>query len=204
MCILEKKQHVVKMAEKYATHIISGKMISNLLTRQYFSVPAPLDIENIRFNNEHGKVPVIVHAPTNREMKGTDYIIEVITKLRNDGYVFEFKLFENMKNCDVRTELSNADICVDQLFSVGNGMFANEAMAAGCAVLCGNLPQYSGRPEDLPVIHTRPSNLYKNLKFLLDNPNLVSEFGQKGREYVEKYHDILKVSDKIIEVINSG
>jgi glycosyltransferase involved in cell wall biosynthesis len=202
-CVLEKKQYLVRMAEKYATHIISGKMISNLLTREYFIISAPLDVENIRFNNIRNNPPVIVHAPTSRKMKGTDYIIETINRLRSEGYKFEFKMFENMSNHDVRRELSDSDICIDQLFSVGNGMFANEAMAAGCAVLCGNLPQYSGRPVDLPVIHTRPDNLYKNLKILLDNPELVSELGEKGRKYVLKYHDSLKVADAIIDMINS-
>lgn len=200
-CILEEKQKLVRKVEKYVTYIISGKMISQLLKRKYFVVYAPLDVENIRYNNVQNKIPKIVHAPTDRNMKGTKYIIDAVDKLKSEGYKFEFITFEKISNIAVREALSDADICVDQLFSMGNGVFANEAMAAGCAVLCGNLPEYSGRPLDLPIIHTRPENVYGNIKMLLEHPELRKELGEKGRKYVEKYHDRLKVSDTIIDII---
>lgn len=203
-CNLQTKTKKVRRIEKYATHIISGKIISQLLTRKYFVVFAPLDIQNIRYNNTPHAIPRVVHAPTSDQKKGTDFVLKTIKQLKDEGYIFEFSLFERMSNTDVRKALSESDICVDQLFSMGNGVFANEAMAAGCAVLGGNLPQYSGRPDDLPVIHTRPESLYKNLKMLLDHPELIKELGERGRRYVEKYHDNEKVADEILNIIHFG
>ena len=39
---------------------------------------------------------------------------------------------------------------------------------------------------------------------LLENPELRQELGEKGRKYVEKYHDSLKIADDFIKLITTG
>lgn len=201
ICNIKSKKKLVRNFEKYADYIITSPALAQLMIRTYKYIFIPLDVTNIKYNNVFNEVPIIVHAPTNPSIKGTPYILEAVERLKKEGYKFEFKLFEEMGNKEVREALSGADIAVDQLYSVANGMFANEAMAAGCTVLGGNIPSASGRPMELPVIHTNPDTIYENLKILLDNPEMRYEFGEKGRQYVEKYHDYLKVADDILELI---
>ena len=49
---------------------------------------------------------------------------------------------------------------------------------------------------------TQPTaRIYQNLKMLLDNPELRQELGEKGRKYVEKYHDHRKIADDFLNLI---
>ncbi|MGD0780434.1 MAG: glycosyltransferase family 4 protein [Dehalococcoidales bacterium] len=204
---LKRKLRMIRRVEKYVDYIISEPSYSQLLTRDDLGkemaskIYIPLDVDNIRYNNAPNPRPVVVHAPSNDEIKGTTYILKAVEQLKKEGYDFDFRLFRNMSNIEVRRTLSEADIAVDQLFAAGPGMFALESMAAGCAVLGGNIPEFAGYPRELPIIHTDPDNIYQNLKMLLENPELRRELGEKGRKYVEKYHDHRKIADDFIRLL---
>jgi glycosyltransferase involved in cell wall biosynthesis len=202
--ILRRKKRMIRMVEKYATHVISGPSFSQLLTRPYYRIPVPLDIDNIKYNNRQNQRPIIVHAPSRAAVKGSSHVLEAVEQLKKEGLDFEFRLFKDTSNIEVRRALSEADIAVDQLFAFGAGMFALEAMAAGCAVLGGNKPELSGFPKELPIIDTNIDSLYQNLKTLLEKPELRRELGEKGRRYVEKYHDHRKIANDYIRLITTG
>ena len=207
---VEQKKAMIRKIEKYVDYIICGPSNAQLLTRDYLGrdmesrIYLPLDVENIRYNNIPNEKPVLMHCPSKRAFKGTSYVLQTVEQLKNKGYVFEFRLFENTSNVAVRETLTQADIAIDQLLAAGPGMFATEAMAAGCAVLGGNIPEISGYPRELPIIHTDPDNLYGNLKMLLENPELRRELGEKGRKYVEKYHDSRKIADDILRLLSGN
>jgi len=208
--VLKRKLRMIRVVEKYVDHIISFPAISQLLTRDYVGkemasrIYLPLDVGNIIYKNVPHPRAVVVHAPSNPEIKGTPHVLKAVQQLKGEGYDFEFCLFRNTSNTKVREMLPDADIAIDQLFATGPGMFALESMAAGCAVLGGNVPEFSDYPRELPVIHTDPDNVYRNLKMLLENPELRRELGEKGRRYVEKYHDSRKIATDIIKLITGG
>jgi glycosyltransferase involved in cell wall biosynthesis len=202
--ILRRKKRMIHMVEKYSTYVISGPSFSQLLTRPYFRIPVPLDIANLKYNNRPNSRPIVVHAPSKAIMKGTAYVIKATEQLKKEGYDFEFRLLQDASNIEVRKALSEADIVIDQLFAFGAGMLALEALASGCAVLGGNKPQFSGFPKELPIVDTDPVTIYRNLKMLLDNPDLRRELGEKGRKYVRKYHDVRKITDDYINLITKG
>lgn len=201
---LKQRKRVIRMVERYVDYILSSPSYSQLLTREYCRIYAPLDTCNIGYRNVPNSRPIVVHAPSKPENKGTSYISEAVERLKREGYDFEFHLFTNTSNIKVRETLSDADIAVDQLFATVPGMFALESMAAGCAVLGGNVPEFSGFPRELPIIHTDPDNIYRNLKMLLENPELRRELGDKSRRYVEKYHDYRKIADDIVKLITEN
>lgn len=198
---LRRKLRRIHMAESWADIRIAQPSFAQLLTRQYHHILLPIDLKNIRYNNLPNPQPVVLHAPSAPQLKGTSYVMEAVDRLRSEGQRFHFHLLRNRSNIEVREMLSGADIAVDQLFATECGMFALEAMAAGCAVLGGNVPEFSGYPRELPVIHTDPDNVYDNLKMLLENPELRRELGAKGRKYVEKYHDSMKIADDIVRLL---
>lgn len=200
----KQKLRRIHRLEKYVDYIISYPDISQLLTREYYRLYLPLDISNIRYSDTPNRIPIIVHAPTDDKVKGTPYVLEAVEQLKGEGYAFEFRLLREVSNIEVRQTLSEADISVDQLFAFGSSIFAVESMAAGCAVLGGNFPEFADVPRELPVIHTNPDNIYQNLKMLLENPQLRRELGEKGRKYVEKYHDSLKIADDFIKLLTTG
>jgi hypothetical protein len=201
---LLRKKMMIRIVEKYVTHIISGLSFSQLLTTPYHPIFIPIDVSNIKYSNSPNLRPIVVHAPSNDAVKGTSYVLRSVEQLKSEGYDFDFRLFRNISNIEVRRALSEAGIAVDQIFTFSHGMFALEAMASGCAVLGGNVPEFSGFSKELPIIHTNPDNIYQNLKMLLENPDLRRELGEKGRKYVEKYHDHRKIADDILKLITTG
>jgi glycosyltransferase involved in cell wall biosynthesis len=202
---LKRKMRMIYMVEKHVDYIISYPSFSQLLRRKYHTIFLPVvDMCDIRYNNIPNPRPIVVHAPSDDEFKGTFYVVKAVEQLKREGYVFEFRLLRNTPNKIVRETVSRADIAIDELFEAMPGGFSIESMAAGCAVLGGNVPGFSGFPPELPIIHTDPSNIYQNLKMLLENPELRRELGEKGRKYVEKYHDHRKIANDIIELITGN
>ena len=201
---LERKLRMIHKVEKYVSHINSGPTYSQLLTRRCIRISVPLDICNIRYDNTPNSRPVVVHAPSRPGTKGTAYVVAAVERLKQEGCDFDFRLFTQASNIEVREALSEADISVDQLFGLAPGVFALESMAAGCAVLGSSYPEFAGFPPELPVVHTDPDNIYQNLKMLLENPELRRELGERGRKYVEKYHDHRKIADDFIRLLITG
>lgn len=201
---LKRKMRLIHMVERYVDYIVSYPSFSQLLTRKYHTIFLPKDICNIRYNNIPNPRPIVVHAPSDDEYKGTSYVVKAVEQLKREGYDFEFCLFRNTSNIKVMETLSRADIAIDELFDTMPGGSAIESMASGCAVLDGNVPEFSFFPPELPIIHTDPDNIYQNLKLLLENPELRRELGEKGRKYVEKYHDHRKIANDFIELITGN
>ncbi len=145
-------------------------------------------------------LPVVVHAPTHRAVKGSELVIAAAEQLRREGERFEFVLVENKSHADARRAYERADLVVDQLFAGWYGGFAVEMMALGKPVLAylreGDLrflPE--GMAGDLPVVPVRPDNVKDVLRGWLRAPReRLREVGRLGRAYVEKWHDPTKVA----------
>ena len=113
-------------------------------------------------------MPVIIHAPSNPVIKGTNIIITALNELKEEGIKFKFILLKDTDNRIVLQNLSNADIAVDQLYSEGPATFAIEAMAAGCAVLCGNRSDIAPYPPGQAVYRCRSRHHKSSIKGTLN------------------------------------
>jgi len=114
-----------------------------------FRVP---QISNIHPSvKEENKIPIIVHAPSNRELKGTEIVLEAMELLRSEGYKFEFILLENLPNEEVMRCLHKADIIIDQP-GLWAGRLAMEGFAYSCIVIGGNDSHYEQGNIQLPTI----------------------------------------------------
>ena len=202
-CDCEQKRRKIKRIEKYIDVVFSQPDYSQLLSREYEYLWVPIDLDEWQINFVNHKTQIIVHAPSQREKKGTKYILGAVERLRRENYKFDFILLEKLPHHKVKDYLRNSDIVIDQLLMGWHGVFALEAMAWGKPVLCyirEDLKKYS--PE-LPIISTSPENIYENLKLLIEKSNLRQELGRKGRKYVEKYHDSKKIAQKIIDIFEN-
>ena len=133
--------------------------------------------------------PIIVHAPTNREVKGSDYIIQAVECLKKK-YDFEFILVENKTQNEAIEIYKKADIIIDQLRAGTYGVFAIESMALGKPVISYISEDMREHfPEELPIINATVDDITDKLEYLLKNGELRNHLGLKGREYVENYHD---------------
>lgn len=197
-CFLSLKKEKVGIIERYADYIYSTPLIGHLFKRPYINFKLPVVLSRTRYAFTVTPDPLILHAPTDRSIKGTKYIIEAVERLGKEGYRFRFLLCENMKNTEVMKKLEESEIVVDQLLARGHGLFALEAIARGNVVLNHATPGRYGSPPDQPFIITTPDTVYDNLKMVLENPGFRVKKAQEGRAYVEKYHDHVDVSRKFL------
>lgn len=144
--------------------------------------------------------PKIIHSPTARICKGTEYVEKVIKSLSAE-YSFEFELLENMTRDDVKKKLEECDIYVDQFILGGHGMATVEAMALGKPVLCYlHEKSLEELPDECPIINASIDTLEHELRKLIINSTLRYEVGKKSRQYVEKYLDSTELAKELLEI----
>lgn len=138
----------------------------------------------------------IGHAPSNRDVKGTDEIITVINQLKkNHPSCFEFILIENIEIHEAKEIYKSLDLLIDQIYVGWYGGLAVELMALGKPVICYlREDDLMFVPEemknDLPVIRADPRSLHSVLQeFLKLTDSEIIDLGIKSREYVEKWHN---------------
>jgi glycosyltransferase involved in cell wall biosynthesis len=133
--------------------------------------------------------PLIVHAPTNSYLKGTEFVLEAIQRLRRNGYEFEFTLVEGMTQENAIQCYRKADIIIDQLLQGSFGVFSLEGMALGKPVLCYIRKQLLNKyPPGLPIVVADKISCYEALRKLIQEPERRLLLGKAGRQYIERYY----------------
>jgi len=188
----------LRRAEKYADIIYSVPDQSSMAIRNYNHFQIPLNLNNYSFKINDREIPVVVHAPSRRGIKGTEQILAAIERLKNEGINFEFRLLENVNNDLIRENLKDTDILVDQLVLHGPATLSFEAMCSGCAVAVKYLESSPAcfRP---PVLNINDLNIYERLKELLLNRELRKRLAIEGRKYVENNNHYTVVSRRIFD-----
>lgn len=189
-CNKKIKQKTAEESDKYADLIFSNVGMPSFSKREYKTTAIPLDLSDYEYSFTYNSVPQIVHAPSNPTLKGTAIVRLAIKRLEQEGYKFNYIEITNKRNKDVLRELVKSQIAIDQLGGCGTSLFALEAMACGNVVLgAANIEKNPIIPKECPIIQIDPLKIFEVLKKTLDNPEKWRYLAEKGREYVEKYHD---------------
>ena len=149
-------------------------------------------------------VPHVIHAPSNRAVKGTAFLLQAVERLRAEKVNFQFTLVENVSHEEARKLYAGADLAVDQLLAGFYGAFAVELMALGKPVVCQinaadmqRLPD--GMRRDLPLLHAEPDSIYRVLRSLLtDRKHELPGHGERSRAFVERWHDPREIAARVI------
>lgn len=163
-------------------------------------------VSRIRPSTSIRNVIKIIHAPSNRVIKGTDLVIETVKKITKDlaqKYTISFELIENVKHEEALKAYSSADIVIDQLRLGIYATFAIECMSLSKPVICYIRPDLAKKYPDLPIVNADPNTLYEKLKELIENKKLRSALGIKGRKYVKDHHDPKVIARKLIKLYKS-
>jgi glycosyltransferase involved in cell wall biosynthesis len=147
--------------------------------------------------------PLVVHAPSNREKKGTRYVIEACEQLP-----VELDIVEGLPHEEARARYARADIVVDQLEAGWHGVFALESMALGKPVVTYLKPDVVERSAEgygvrLPIVPATKETLVDALRPLVEQPGLRREIGARSRAYVEQVHDIDHVAARLVDLYRS-
>lgn len=152
----------------------------------------------------------IVHAPTNRAVKGTDLIVEAVAELGRRGHEFELVLTERQTWAESLANIARSDIAFDQPI-LGYGCFAIESMGMGLPVIAGvvNRDVRAGMEREwgrLPFWQVDPTveSVMAALTALADPITREAQI-DIGTAHVERYHEASRVVARLKPVYaNAG
>lgn len=167
-----------------------------------YVVPLRVDVDSFTpfYPPEETECVRIVHAPSDRSIKGTAFLVEAVERLKKE-YPIELVLVEGMPREKAREIYQTADIIVDQLLIGTYGVFAIEGMALGKPVVTYVMDRMREKlPSELPIVSADPETVYEQLKRLVCDGALRNRLGRQGRIYAETYHNY-KTNAKMLEKI---
>jgi len=146
---------------------------------------------------------VVLHAPSDRNIKGTAYIEKSLRRLRGQIPNVVLDLAEGVPHTQIKERIKKADIVIDQLLVGWYGGLAVEAMALGKPVVSYIRKEDlrfipAEMANELPVVNANPGNLDTVLQGLVQDVGRRQVLGKKGRAYVEKWHDSVKVAQTML------
>jgi len=188
----------LRLLERYATLVVSVPNQSGLALRPYQHYAYALNTSLYRAHVPDRDVPVIVHAPSNRLVKGTAHILEALETLRQRGVAFELRLLERMPNAAVRDALTDADVSLDQIW-MGYGKYAAESLASGCATATVCYPHLEPVSHVRPVAHIGADGLVDQLAALLRDRDRRRHLAHAGPSFVAEHHDRVRVCAALLE-----
>ncbi|PWJ84244.1 glycosyltransferase involved in cell wall biosynthesis [Pseudaminobacter salicylatoxidans] len=147
------------------------------------------------------RVPIVVHAPSRRAVKGTESLIRAVDRLRSRGVQIDFRLVEGLSHQEASRIYQEADIVVDQLRIGWYGVLATEAMALGKPVIAyirDDIWKTCG--HELPVLNANPTNIESVLEGAVSDWGLLQEASLKARDYFLKTHGSSAVCTKLAAI----
>jgi len=124
-------------------------------------------------------------------------------QLKKEGHAIRFILVENMSNDKAKDIYKKADILIDQLLAGWYGGLAVELMALGKPVIAYIRKEDlkfipTQMKDELPVINATPQTIYAILKkYITINKNDLVLIGKKSRQFVERWHDPIKIAQQL-------
>ncbi|MEY4069674.1 MAG: hypothetical protein RL721_288 [Candidatus Eisenbacteria bacterium] len=143
---------------------------------------------------------LVLHAPTNRLIKGTAHVEAAFERLRARFPGVEFRTVERLPWRELRDLMAECDVLVDQVFMGWYGMVAVEAMALARPALAYLRPDFEPRAEGCPLVRITVDTLEAELAALLMDAPRRRALGEAGRAWVERTHDARVVAGRLLEL----
>ncbi len=182
--------------------IISHPSQSTFQIGRLFNIKLPV-IDNLESHKRVDHKIEIVHAPSNRIIKGKAIVQQAIAKLKTARFDFKFNLIENLPVGELLKILKRADILVDQPGDT-YGTLTLEGCASGCCVISG-LEKIGKYYPNSPIIPFEPHSeyLFEQPKFLLENEEIMTEKKHSCHKFWDENYNP-KLFEKYIDDLIDG
>jgi Glycosyl transferases group 1 len=142
--------------------------------------------------------PLVVHAPSRKASKGTEFVEAACAQLPVD-----LDVVHGVTHDEAVERYRRADIVVDQLNAGWYGIFAIEAMALGKPVVTFLHDEAVRRTEKafgvpVPIANATKETLLDVLRPLVEDESERRRRGEQSRAYVEAVHDDEKIADRLL------
>jgi hypothetical protein len=204
---LKKRMLYLRIVEKYSDIILSTPLNEGLALRPYNYFKLMTDPSAYPYNDSQRKVPKVIHAASDRNFKGTKYILEAVEKLKRKGVEFEFIFLENIQHKEILKSYADADIVIGQLYGQGLAKQGIEVLSCGTVFLTYLTRDHAMSEEyfnDNPAISITKENTGEILEEIILNYEKRKMLAPKGRPFIEKYHNIKKACNELVSLVEEG
>ena len=176
-------------------------------------IPAPLDLARFdaladaaTADRTADEIIRVAHSPTSRGYKGTDMLIRVIADMKAEGIPIELELIEKTPHDECLRRRARCHITFDQMhLQYGNsgleGMAFRQPTIVGIGAGDAVRERIRRVVGEEPYIHCLDvRKLPRILRRLVEQPELREEWGERGRRYVEAFHDQEKVAQRVVRL----
>ncbi|RAP27588.1 hypothetical protein DID74_00360 [Candidatus Marinamargulisbacteria bacterium SCGC AG-333-B06] len=192
--------------------IISTPDQSTFLKNPYYQFYSPHVNNKIKSLNspkhKDNKKIYIVHAPSDRIVKSSSYIIDTVNSIINTNSNVEFILLENLTNNKVLEILNKSHILIDQV-GVWAARLALEGLENNMIVFGGNLPKYSQHNATSPLINIDQDQykFKKDLLFIIDkwinDPIYIANKQKESAFFLNKHYSYTFNINRTMSILNS-
>ena len=110
-------------------------------------------------------------------------------------------VLESLPYSEYIKSYDRAHILLDQCFAVDQGYNALEAMAKGKVVFTGagkHFCEHYNLERNAVAIHAAPDteSIYRDLKFLIENPSKINRISENAIAFIEKHHYYLTIAQR--------
>ena len=208
--VLEIKKRKIKKVSKYADHIFAlNPDLLRYLPKEATFLPYTIaNWESIQpIKRKINKTIRIVHSPTSRDFKGSQFIIDSLSVLKKKYNNIEVKIIENIPHKEALQLYKEADLVIDQVLIGWYGAFGVEVMKMGIplAVYIREddlkfIPKEMAEDLKKSIINITPFNIVEILSKYMENTELFQEKSKQGKNYVQRWHNPLYVADLVKSV----
>jgi glycosyltransferase involved in cell wall biosynthesis len=199
-CIPKRQDRILReaRAHAHAELVSTPDLLESVPTARQLDVAAWLPDYVPRPFRDRPKL--VLHAPTNRLIKGTAHIEAAFAKLRPRFPGVEFRTVEKVPWAGLRDALAECDVFVDQVFMGWYGMVAVEAMALARPALAYLRPDFEPRAAGCPLVRITVDTLADQLAALLADAPRRRALGEAGRAWVEQRHEAHVVAGRLVRL----
>lgn len=175
-------------------------------------LPIVVDVDRFAVQPGGGAVPVlerdrpvVIHAPTNRRLKGTAQIEQVLLRLEGEGLV-TYRRLEGVPNHEMPSFLQGADIVIDQVVLGNPGVLLTESQAASRLVIAHLSPQvrelmtrFDAESAAPPVVEANPDSLEEVLREVIRDRATYVALAAQGPAWARRNHDGTRAASVLAE-----
>jgi glycosyltransferase involved in cell wall biosynthesis len=142
--------------------------------------------------------PIVLHVPSRRGTKGSQFVIEGMNRLVADGIDVDFRLVEGVSHEEARRAIQDADIVVDNLLTGDYEVVSLEAMASSRVAVANIQAAVAAAYPDAPVVSADPDTFVERMRSLIANLDERTDLAARGRPYVARIHDAPVIAEKLL------
>ncbi len=143
-------------------------------------------------------VPQILHVPSRRGTKGTEFILAGLRRLEEEGVAFEFRLLEGVSHAEARAAIGAADIAIDNVLTGDYELVSIESMASSGVAVANIQAAVAEAYPDAPVVSVDPDTFVDRMRTLIADVERRRELAARGRPYVARVHEARVVAAELV------